>query len=235
MEKVKKAIPWLDRLEGTDYQLKVWRSVALVLMVLSVGLGVSTLLLAIKTLNDFKSERLVLVPALQRKLVVPAQSYISNSFVKAVSNRIIELQEQWSYESIEDNFKELFETYYDHRLTELTKANLKATDRFNYVKDNRIVSTFDIDTKRSEYLWCKKLNRACALIVGKRSIYVNNNEPYSEKEVAYLILAQSVWPDENNPFALKIARVKIDDFSANPFENLKRQLESAKKGVINEK
>ena len=91
MEKAKKAIPWLDRLEGSSYQLKVWRSVALVLMLLCIGLGVSTLLLAIKTLNDFKSERLVLVPALQRKLIVPAQSYISNSFVKAVSNRIIEV------------------------------------------------------------------------------------------------------------------------------------------------
>jgi len=232
VEKIKNAFSWLDKLEGSQYQLKVWRSVAIIAVFLALGLGISTLLLAIKTLNDFKSERLVLVPAIQRKLVIPAQSYISNSYVEAVSKRIVELQEQWSFDSIQDNYDELFKTYYSHKLVELTKANLLSTDRFSYVKENKIVSTFDVDEKKSEFFWCEKINRACALIAGKRSIFINNNEPYSEKEVAYLILGQSVWPDENNPFALKISRVKIDDFSTSPYDNMKRQLEAAKKGVI---
>lgn len=232
MEKFKNYFTWLDKLEGSQYQLKVWRSVALLSTLLALGLGISTLLLAIKTLNDFKSERLVLVPGIQRKLIIPAQSYISNSYVEAVSNRIVELQEQWSYSSIQDNYDELFKTYYSHKLVELTKANLMSTDRFNYVKENKIVSTFDVDEKKSEYLWCEKINRACALIIGKRSIYINNNEPYSEKEVAYLILGQSIWPDENTPFALKVSRVKVDDFSIDPYSNMKKQLETAKNGVI---
>ncbi len=232
MEKIKNYFSWLDRLEGSQYQLKVWRSVALLAMILAGTLGVSTLLLAIKAINDFKAERLVLVPALQRKLEIPAQSYISNSYVEAVSRRIVELQEQWSYNSIQDNYDELFKTYYSNKLVELTKANLISTDRFSYVRENRIVSTFDMDDKKSEFLWCEKIKRACALIVGKRSIFINNNEPYSEKEVAYLILGQSVWPDENNPFALKVSRVKVDDSSVDPYMNMKKQLEAAKNGVV---
>ena len=116
MEKIKNYFSWLDRLEGSQYQLKVWRSVALLAMILAGTLGVSTLLLAIKAINDFKAERLVLVPALQRKLEIPAQSYISNSYVEAVSRRIVELQEQWSYNSIQDNYDELFKTYYSNKL-----------------------------------------------------------------------------------------------------------------------
>lgn len=223
---------WLNELEGLNYQLRIWKSVAVISTSASVLLGAGTLFLAIQNANDFKNERLVLVPALQRKLVIPAESYISNTFVEAASNRVVELQESWTYESVEDHYDELFKTYYGHNLSELTKANLIATNRFQYIKKNNMVSTFRIDKKKSSYSWCSKLKRACALVTGTRRIYINNNEIYSKNEVSYLLLSESVWPTEDHPHALKFSRIKIDDSSENSYEKTKAQFDAAKKGVL---
>lgn len=223
---------WLDQTEGLKHQKKIWQSVAVIALVANAIQAISTFSLGIKVYNDSNNERLVLVPALQRKLVIPAQSYISNAFVKAAANRVVELQESWSYETIEDHYKELFETYYGHNLSELTRANLTSTDRFNYVRKNRMVSTFEFNSKRSEYSWCKKLKRACALVTGTRRLYINNNEAYSEKEVSFFLLAESIWPTEDHPHALKFSRVKLDDTSDNSYENIKKQFDAAKQGVM---
>lgn len=223
---------WLNELEGKEFQVKTWRSVALVAIFSSAILGIATLILAIKVLYDFKRERLVLIPSIQRKLVVPAESYISNSFVRAAANRVVELQEQWSYETIEDHYQELFQMYYSHRLEELTRANLTSSRRYEYVRKNKMVSTFEFDQSKSEFSWCEKLKRACAMVFGKRRIYINHNEPYSEKNVAYLLLAESIWPTEEHPHALKFSRVKIDDSSEKPYENIKKQFYAAKEGVM---
>ena len=223
---------WLDSLEGLNYKLKIWQSIAVLSSISCVLLGASTLYLAIQNANDFKNERLVLVPALQRKLVIPAESYISETFVEAASNRVVELQESWTYESVSDHYDELFKTYYGHSLTELTKANLISTNRIEYIKNNKMISTFRIDKDKSEYSWCTKLNRACALVTGTRRIYINNNEIYSKNKVSYLLLSESVWPTEDHPHALKFSRIKISDSSENSFEKIKAQFEAAKKGVL---
>jgi hypothetical protein len=231
-EFIVEANSWLDEMEGKTYQIKIWRSVAIMTSITTVILGISTFPLVLKIRQDFKNERLILVPGIQRTLVIPAESYISNSFVKAVATRIVELQEQWSYETIEDHYSELFDSYYSHGLAELTRSNLISSDRFDYVKKNNIISTFKFDLSRSEFSWCKKLKRACALIVGTRRVYINNNEPYSQKEVTYLLLAESIWPTEFHPHALKFKRVKIDDSSENTYENIKKQFDAAKQGVM---
>jgi hypothetical protein len=223
---------WLSKLDDQLFQLKVWRSTAIISLIATIAMSISTLLLASKVFNDFRNERLILVPAIQRKIVVPAKSNVSESFVKAAAKRVVELQEQWSYETVQDHFNEVFNLYYSHGLSELTRANLMATNRYNYIEKNKMVSTFHFDNKRSEFSWCEKLNRACAIVVGTRKIYINHNEPYSKKEVAYFLLAETIWPTDEHPHALKFSRVKIDDTTGKAFENIKRQFDAAKQGVL---
>jgi hypothetical protein len=222
---------WLSEVEGLTFKTNVWKNVAIITSFSCALLGVSTLALTYKVLKDFKSERLVLVPALQRKMIIPAEGFVSDSFVAGAARRIVELQEQWTYETIEDHYTELFQSYYSHGLAELTRANLIASNRFKYARKNKLISTFRFDHKASEYTWCKKIKRSCALVVGTRRIYINHNEPYSEKKVAYFMLAESVWPTEDHPFALKFSRVKIDDTSVDPRANLIKQFNAAKMGV----
>lgn len=223
---------WLDRLLGAQSELRSWRAFAFFTTTLSIVLTITVVFLIFKLLDDVKNQKLVLVPGIQRKITVLDDSALTASFVKGVSMRVIELQEQWSYESLADNYDELFKSYYSHGLQEITKANILSSDRYNYVKTHKMVSTFKFDWKRSQFSWSKKLERAVSLIVGKRSIYINHNEPYSEREVAYLLIAMGVIPDENSPFAVRMDRIKIDDYSDEPYENLIKQYEGALNGVM---
>lgn len=223
---------WSDQLEGKIYEIKIWKTVTVVTSSACVFLGIATLLLAMKVSSDFKSERVILVPGIQRSMTVPAGTFFSESFIKGVATRIVELQEQWTYETLEDHYKELFKLYYGHGLEQITRANLKSTDRINYVRKNKMVSTFKFDFKRSEFKYCKKIQKSCSLVVGTRKVFVENNMPFAEKQVAYLIISDGIWPTDDHPFALKAYRVIIDDSTSNPYDNIKNQLEAAKNGVM---
>lgn len=183
-------------------------------------------------MKGINAQRLVLVPGIHRKLVVPAEAYLSDTYIKAVSKRVVELLEQWSYESIEDAYQELFKDYYDHGLSELTKANLNASNFVQKIKEHKMVSTFSFDWKKSEFRWCEKIQRACALVTGKRRLYINHNEPFAEKEIAYLIISSGVYPDENNPFAIRLTRLIVDDSSDSPYQNIKAQFDAALSGDL---
>lgn len=222
---------WINSLVGSEISTKIWKSVSLCLLIISIVLTISHYLVSTKLVDGIKSQRLILVPAIHKKINVPAEAFLSSSYIKAVSKRVVELQEQWSYDSLEDNYQELFRDYYSHKLMELTKANLLASNRLDYVKEKKIVSTFKLDLKKSKFEWCKKLDSACAVVVGTRRIYINHNEPHTEKEVAYLIIGSGVYPSDSNPFALRISRLKLDDTSESPYENILSQFDAAMKGV----
>lgn len=223
---------YLNELDQKTYQVNLWKNVSFTLSITVVMLGVSTSLLTYKVLTNFAKERLILVPALQRKMIVPAHSYISETFIKGAATRVVELQEQWSYESIQDHYKELFDQYYSHGLMELTQANLTITNRFAWVKQNKAVSIFKFNLEKSHFTYCKKVKRVCAIVTGTRSLFINHNEPYLQKEVTYFLLAESVWPSEEHPFALRFSRIKIDDSGAKSYSNLKSQYDAAINGVI---
>lgn len=223
---------WLDQNFGLRAENRILRSVLIIIttcFVLTTGL---TIYFGNKVIGGINSQRLVLVPAIHRKMTIPAEAFISDSYIKAVSKRVVELLEQWSYTTIEDNYKELFSDYYSHSLMELSKANLTSSNYFERANTNKMVSTFQFDWDRSEFKWCKELNVACSLIVGKRRLYVNNNITFSEREVAYLILSDGIYPDDNNPFAVRIKRLKVDDSNPNPYVSMKAFLDSAMKGDL---
>lgn len=223
---------WLDQNFGLRVENRLLRSMLIIITICFVLTTILTIYFGHRVIDGINSQRLVLVPAIQRKMTIPAEAHISDSYIKAVSKRVVELVEQWSYSTIEDNYKELFSDYYSHSLMELTNANLRASNYFERVIKNEMVSTFQFDWERSEFKWCEELNVACSLIVGKRRLYVKNNVSFSEKEVAYLILSDGIYPDDNNPFAVRIKRLKVDDSSQNPYVTMKAVFDSAMKGDL---
>lgn len=223
---------WLDQNLGLKAENHLLRSILIIIAFVMILSSATSIIFGLQLMKGINSQRLVLVPGIHRKLVVPAEAYLSDTYIKAVSKRVVELLEQWTYESIEDSYQELFKDYYDHGLTQLTKANLNASNFVQKIIDNKMISTFQFDWQRSEFKWCEQIQRACALVVGKRRLYINNNEPFSEKEVAYLIVSSGVYPDENNPFAVRMTRLKVDDSSESPYTNMKAQFDAALSGVL---
>lgn len=223
---------WLDQNLGLKAENHLLRSVLLILILGMILSATTSIVFGFQLLKGINSQRLILVPGIHRKLVVPAEAFLSDTYIKAVSKRVVELLEQWTYESIQDSYQELFKDYYDHGLTQLTKANLMSSNFIQKVIDNKMVSTFQFDWKRSDFKWCEQIQRACAIVVGKRRLYLNHNEPFAEKEVAYLIVSSGVYPDENNPFAIRMTRLKVDDSSESPYMNIKAQFDSALSGVL---
>lgn len=223
---------WLDQNLGLKAENHLLRSVLIIVILIMFVSAITSVIFGFQLMKGINSQRLVLVPGIHRKLVVPAEAYLSDTYIKAVSKRVVELLEQWTYESIEDSYQELFKDYYDHGLTQLTKANLTASNFVQKIMEHKMVSTFQFDWKRSEFRWCEQIQRACAIVIGKRRLYINNNEPFAEKEVAYLIISSGVYPDENNPFAVRMTRLIVDDSSESPYMNIKAQFDAALSGVL---
>lgn len=227
-------LSWSNKLQIVQAEKNLWQKIAIGCF---LSIPVLVIVLAFMSYHYFSKvnmQRLLLVaPTLGVGPVeVEADATITDSITKVVAKRIVELNENWTYESLEDNFRELFTYYYDQKMVELTKANLLSSDRISYVKQNKVISIFSIDWQRSKVGWCALLKRSCSLIVGKRKIFINNNEPYKESEIAYLIFAEAIFPTSENPHAIRVKRLKVDDFSLSPYGNLLNQYESALKGVL---
>lgn len=224
---------WDDALFKEMVTKKVWQ-VATAVSVIYCGImtyqNIELQKLIEKKSND---QRLILVPAIQRKMVIPSgEAFLTESYIKAVSNRIVELNEQWTWESLEGNYEELFDQYYSHGLEQLTRGNLMATGRIEEVKEKKMVSVFKIDHKRSKYGWCKKLKRSCSIIIGTRTLYASANIPFQKKNVGYFILGEGNWPTDNHPLAVKISRLVVNDRDEDPYQEMMNIYSRALEGEI---
>lgn len=226
---------YLDEYLGMKLEISFLRSTIKILSVVVFLLIGSIFYFQNKAASSLNHQRIVMVPAINRKLVIPADSFISETYIRAVSENVVRLNENWSYENYENSVEELCRDYYMREQCELLRTNLRASNRLEYIKENKIFSIFKIDEEKSEYHFCAELKRPCSIVVGKRSLFFNNNDKVAEKEVAYFIVGDNVWPDENNPYALRVSRVKINE-EEDPKSKLSPQLELALKGdksVIN--
>lgn len=220
----------VDSIVVLEYQVKILSLSLVIFFFLIVFMGGLISYLLSKASDNLSNQRLVLVPAIHQRLEYPANSYISETYIQAVSNRIVELNESWSYDTYMNNINELCRDYYQNNLCVITKSALASSNREDYILKNRVVSQFVIDKNKSRYHFCEALKRPCSLVIGKRRLFFNFNETVTEKDVAYLIIGDGVWPDNNNPFALRISRLKINDESEFPANNLEPILELALKG-----
>ena len=227
-------IKWTNKLLMVESEKKLWKKISQGSFFLITLLIITLSFISYHYFSKANTQRLLLVaPSLGvGPIEVESDASITDHIAKTVSKKIVDLNENWTYESLEENFKELFQYYYDKNLTELTQSNLLSSDRLNYVKKNKMISVFNIDWERSKVAWCSHLKRSCSLIVGSRKIFINNNDLHKEKEVAYLIFSQAIFPTLENPHAIRVKRLKVDDYSQEPYRNLLKQYESAMRGVL---
>jgi len=232
VDKTQKLESWLDLVKKYKARWKKGEGIIIFLTLSQLISVICIVILVTKIMTDIQSQRLVLVPGIQRKIYIPAEAHLSEAFIRGVSSRVVNLQENWNHITIKGRYQALFDEYLDDRLENRVKTNLELSNRFDYVTQHKMTSEFLIDYERSRFSWCKKLNRACSLVVGTRKVFVNRNDPYSEKEVAYLLITEGVFPDDDNPHAVRFIRMKINDTSEEPYDAILKIYDAALKGVM---
>jgi hypothetical protein len=224
-----RGMSYLDSLKGRDLENSILKYVILILLAIVLMLITSNIYFHTKASQSLEHQRIILVPAINRNIVVNADSYISESYIRAVSNSVVSLNENWNYQGYMSNINQLCRENYMPKQCELVKQTIKNTDRESFVTKNKIFSVFTIDEENSEYHFCEKLKRPCSLVVGKRTLFFNGNDKVDERDVAYFIIGENLYPDETNPYAIRISRLKIKE-GENPKQLLLPQLELAMKG-----
>ncbi|MFG1594136.1 TraE/TraK family type IV conjugative transfer system protein [Halobacteriovorax sp. CON-3] len=180
-----------------------------------------------------RKERVVITPAVQRTIVVDEDYMISHPFAEAFSRRIVDLSENWNFQNLRYNHEELKKLYYSPELISSLEHNAESDNLYELVKEKKMASYFDIDFKKSEISQCKKIQRICAYIVGRRHLMVNGNRPLDEREVAYFIMGKVVNPTTNpSQMAIITTRVDVFDRDNDRISDAKELYEIAKSGVI---
>ena len=215
---------YLDELTGAKATARLWRSVATWTSGACLPLALLVVCLVLWNIKNADRTKVVLSPAVQR-FEVATLDQVTDSYIRSAFEHVAERNSSWTFETIEENYQDLFTHYYSNDLVTRTKANLSQSGRFEQARQNKMVSTYKIDHDRSEYTWCEALNLACGLVVGQQTLYIEGNQPFRSETLAYLIFSESIYPTKTNPFALRITRLAIGDY-----EPLKKALEAAKKG-----
>lgn len=217
---------YLDALAGARAQLRLWRSIATWTCCGMLPLSILCVFLVVQNISNLDRTKFILSPAVER-FEIATVDQVTDSYIQAAFEHVASRNSSWTFESIEENYDDLFKNYYSQDLVTRTKANLAQSDRVSYVKQNKMVSTFKIDREKSEYTWCAALNLACGLVVGKEGVFIDGNQPYRSEEVAYLIFSESIYPTRTNPFAIRVTRLAIGDY-----EPLRKALTAAKEGRL---
>ena len=172
--------------------------------------------------------RIILTPIVQGRVNIERGSIVSDGYIKGMAKEVINKLEAWTYESIEDNYSELFREYYDHSLIVKTKADVDSSRLYDTTRQKKMVSLWKMDPEKSEFTWCNAIQRACAIVTGTTKTYIAHNQPYKTEERAYFILAQDIHPNEHkNNYALLVTRLVYGNR-----EELKQLMEAAKSGRL---
>ena len=190
-----------------------WKVGSLILAILSAFQMIAVVSLS-NRLTESRDNREYLVvpgaPSIQtvRSGVLP-KTYIEESF-----KYVIEKINSFTWKSMDSNFEELFNYWYSHNLKTRTEANLQNSQYSKKVKSRELVSTFRYLPNESQYNWCGKLKLrgstkgvACGIVTGVQELY-SKNVPISSKKLHFLVLAINTAPTQENPFAIKIERIK---------------------------
>lgn len=217
---------YLDQLTGARLEARRWRSLALWSICSSGPMGLTIAFLLMQVIANVDRTKFILSPAVHSFDIVSPEE-VSDSYIKAAWEHVAHRNSSWTYETLEENYSDLFDRYYVADLATRTKASLAAAGRVDYVKKNRMISTFKIDQTRSEYTWCKALTMACGIVTGREETFIDGNQPFKSGDVSYLIFGRSIIPTKNNPFSMRITRLVVGDYAV-----MKKALEAAKEGRL---
>jgi hypothetical protein len=218
---------YLESLTELYQRGNFWRIGTIVLGIVCMSQTVAIVTLSNKLSDSREQREYILAPGIQ-SLQTVRPGILPNTYIEESFKYIVEKINSFTWTSIEDNFKSLFENWYSHNLQVRTEANLQNTSYFEKVKSRNLVSVFKYLPKESQFHWCGKVKIrnamkgvACGIVSGVQDLY-SKNVPISSKKVHFLIFATNKAPTQENPFAIKIERLKRADK-----ETLEKELKTA--------
>lgn len=226
----------VKQLSAALYNASVWKTIGLISIIFNlVQLGSNTFL-ALK-LSD-KSSVEYLIPGIPGEITPVRVGAMPSSYIELAFKHAISFANAWTYHSIEDNYKHLFDNFYSKELEERTKANFIAEHYIDEIKSKKAVSIWDYSPADSEFHWCGKVNVlrsqrgvGCGIVTGTQHFYTHNNNPVSSRKISYLVFGLNVAPNPNTPgknmFAVEIFRIKQGQLSI-----LRQELEDARKNGV---
>ena len=225
---------YIDQLADTKNKESIWKIVALGSFAV---IGVQTIVtgfLVFQLMQNFDRVRYIIAPGAQM-LTTVRPGELPSTYIEQAFRFVTDKLNAWTYESIKDNYKVLFNSFYTHNLTERTQANLNSLHYFEDIDARKLVSFWNVSPDESEFHWCGKVSIfkenkgvACGIISGEQHLYADHNIPVSTQKVSYLIYAVNVAPTPTNFFAVQVTRIK-----RGPLATLKAELErSLNDGVL---
>lgn len=225
---------YIDQLASSKHKEATWKIVSAGLSFIVAVQAFALWIMAARLVENIDRVRYILSPGIQTLTTVrPGQ--LSEGYIEQTFIHVVEKLNSWSYESIKDNYKVLFNEFYTADLKTKTQANLKAQNYFEDAQKRKLVSLWTPTVNESEFHWCGEVQArkeikgvACGIVTGKRKLFADHSIPVSEEDISYLIYAVNVAPTPTNLFAVQITRLK-----RGPLNVLKAELESSlKEGVL---
>ena len=230
------------KVKGFEDRFKASRSMSIVLLLVITYLAFANIKLSnavveLKDLieNKISNTRTIISPAVTRRVVVDGGETISRATAIATIRSIVGLMEIWNYETVRDNYEEVSKVYLSANEANAQQVNLEKREFFEMVEQQKMSSYFKINKEKSEIHYCKELNGLCALIYGKRRLYVNYNDPYADKDVAYFLFIEPTFYSDATPRGVIVTRRVVfdsEDDRSDGFKSGRTMLNNARKGVL---
>lgn len=224
---------YLESLTELYQRGNFWRVGTIILAVVCLSQTAAIVVLSNKLSDARDDKEYILAPGIS-SLQTTRPGILPNTYVEESFKYVVEKINAFTWKSIEGQFESLYRDWYSHNLQQRTEANLSNTNYFETVKSRNLVSTFRYLPKESQFHWCGKVQLrksskgvACGIVSGVQDLY-SKNVPISSKKVHFLLFATNKAPTQENPFAIKIERLKRADKTT-----LEKELRTAiEKGVI---
>lgn len=221
---------YLDKLCDSYHQSNIWQRIAMGSGAVNIVQAVASVFLVSTLMGNIDRIRYILAPGVSALTTVRPgempESYIEQAFVYATDQL-----NGWTYLSVKDNYKKLFQHFYGPDLVTKTQANLIASNFFDEVDQRKLISFWQYIPDESKFDWCGKVSLskeikgvACGIVTGVQRLYAHHNVSVSDEKISYLVYAVNVAPTNNNFFAIKIMRVK-----RGPLKALQEELDRALK------
>lgn len=225
---------YIDKLAQQKHKKIIWKTVAMGAFGIIGVQAISLIFMTNALLSNIDKTRYILAPGIQT-LTTVRPGALSEGYIEQTFRFVTDKLNSWSFLSIKDNYKVLFEQFYSHTLKEKTQANLQAQHYFEDIEARKLVSFWSVIPEESEFHWCGKVEAfrevkgvACGIVTGEQRLFSDYNVPINTQKISYLVYAVNVAPTPTNFFATQITRIKHG-----PLDSLRAELKkSLEEGVM---
>ncbi|MFG1516187.1 hypothetical protein ABMA71_16360, partial [Halobacteriovorax sp. ZH3_bin.1] len=181
--------PSMGDISYRDSVIKKALSVLLILSLIYNGYQTKKFDNLVRSIDDkIRAMRIVLTPAIHKQIIIEPGAELEIKYVKDFMLKLVNLNEVWDHETVEQRHNQLKELYYTEEMAIQLNTSVNSIRFYDKVERAKMASFFRIDFEKSKFEMCEKIGRVCGVVVGKRNMYMNFSQPYQSKTVAYFIL-----------------------------------------------